>query len=200
MFISIKTSASLNSSGVASWFANRKINPALYQYTVQCLLGIGHLAQHKPHTNFPRIVLNNSPTQLHASILFIYQTSLLNLFFKITSPLLCCKSCDKLTQHTLYRMSTKSWCIWVSRGVVVSFTRPFSPWLLFLEYIKKESLLEDNCLHEKHETKITWENALPVSVLKSIELFHRVHLNFAKRIQLCIENNGNPVENIISQH
>ena len=31
----------------------------------------------------------------------------------------------------------------------------------------------------------------------SAHLFHRVHLNFAK---LCIESDGNRVENIIHQH
>jgi len=31
-------------------------------------------------------------------------------------------------------------------------------------------------------------------------LFHRVHQNFAKRIQLCTENDGNYVKNIIYQH
>ena len=32
------------------------------------------------------------------------------------------------------------------------------------------------------------------------DLFHRVHMNFVKRIKLCIENDGNHVENIIYQH
>jgi len=32
------------------------------------------------------------------------------------------------------------------------------------------------------------------------DLFHRVHPKFVKRIQLCIENYGNHVENIIYLH
>ena len=31
-------------------------------------------------------------------------------------------------------------------------------------------------------------------------LFNRVHLNFARRIKLCIENDRNHIENIIYQH
>ena len=34
----------------------------------------------------------------------------------------------------------------------------------------------------------------------NVNLFNRVHLNFARRIKLCIENNGNHIENLISQH
>ena len=32
----------------------------------------------------------------------------------------------------------------------------------------------------------------------NVELFNPVHLNFARRIKLCIENNGNHIENLIS--
>lgn len=32
------------------------------------------------------------------------------------------------------------------------------------------------------------------------DLFHRVHLNFAKYIKLCIKNYGNHVENMFYQH
>ena len=32
----------------------------------------------------------------------------------------------------------------------------------------------------------------------NIDLFNRVHLNFARRIKLCIENNENHIENLIS--
>lgn len=32
------------------------------------------------------------------------------------------------------------------------------------------------------------------------DLFHRILMNYIKRFKLCIENWGNHVENIISQH
>jgi len=44
--------------------------------------------------------------------------------------------------------------------VVPSFTRPFSSWLLFLGYVKRESVLNEGYRFKPHE------NALPVSVLK----------------------------------
>ena len=32
----------------------------------------------------------------------------------------------------------------------------------------------------------------------NVDLFNQVHLNFATHINLCIENNGNHIENLIS--
>ena len=36
-----------------------------------------------------------------------------------------------------------------------------------------------------------------VEIDGNTDLFHRVHPNFAKRIQICIDNDGQHVENIV---
>ena len=75
--------------------------------------------------------------------------------------------------------------------MVTSFTRPSSPSLLFLGYAKRESVLDEDHGFKPHErTHLTSQCA---EIDGNADLFHRVHLNFAKRIKLCIENDGNHV-------
>ena len=80
--------------------------------------------------------------------------------------------------------------------MVPSFTKPFSP-CFFGGHVKRESALHEYYRFRPHGERITSQCA---ETDGNADLFHPVHLNFAKRIQLYIENDGNHVENMIYQH
>ena len=114
----------------------------------------------------------------------------------------------------IYRVSTKS-------GYIGNFTIYFIYLLFFLPrrrgHVEWSSCSPDlspldfffwGMLKEKvYSMKITDLNHMRERITSqcaeidgNADLFHRAHLNFAKRIKLCIENDGNHVENIIYQH
>jgi len=78
--------------------------------------------------------------------------------------------------------------------VVLSFTRLFFLDFFFWGTLKEKVYSMKTTDSNRMRDRITSQCA---EIESSAHLFHRVHLNFAK---LCIESDGNRVENIIHQH
>ena len=77
--------------------------------------------------------------------------------------------------------------------MVPSFTRSFS--LDFFLGMLKEKVYSMKITDLNHmRERITSQCA---EIDGNANPFNRVHLNFARRIKLCIENDGNHIENII---
>jgi len=89
---------------------------------------------------------------------------------------------------------------WIRRGHVEWSPRSLglSPLDFFFWGMLKEKVCSMKIINLNHmKERITSQCA---EVDGNADLFRRVHLNFAKRIQLCSENDGNDVENIIYRH